>query len=386
MIIKSSHPLSPTVEVLINSKSVNYASISNFEIEVTENEHDMATITMQGIEPYAVTEYLNTAVKITINSGVGRKHTFFGYIVSTEPMIDSKRGLINKSPVHSAKLRCIGASLSMKEVSSKVWDTPTLGNVLQTLAKKHDFSVSYPKDDFKPTRLTQSNESDWEFLRRVTSIYGYSMSAHGTHLNVWDPLKATSRLPSFHSLVTQNVSTGEVPCSVITFSADMGHHSVSGDTSRAFITTLTSRGLIAEIDSNEGEMKEHRSVFDSGFTKPIKHPYRTFGEAKKAVNASQRYRTLYKATAEVTAGAGILPGGIVLLTEYGGEFDGLWYVSGVVHKMGQSMYTTELTLHKNSKKGEEPATAGTTIFEEPPEPYLIMDQWVTSLKKVEEYV
>lgn len=388
MIIKSSHPLSPNVEIVVNGRSVNYSSISNFEIELTENEHDMANIVMQGINPIAVTDYIGAAVKIYINSGIGREHTFFGYIVSTEPVATSSRGLINDSPIHSANLRCIGASLVMKEVSSRVWERPTIGNVLTAMAKKHNFSVSYPRDSFKPTRLTQANESDWSFLRRVADIYGYSMSAHGTHLSVWDPLKAIGRLPSFHALATPSpkVSTGELPGTVLKFNADFGHHSVSGDTSRASITTLTSKGKITKIDAKDEDMGSNRSVFDSAFTKPIKHPYRTFAEARRAVNASQKYRTLYKATAEVTAGAGILPGGVVLLTEYGGDFDGIWYVSSVVHKMGQSMYTTELVLHKNDNNGQEPSTRPTSLFEAPPEPSLIRDRWVTSTKKVLEYV
>lgn len=388
MIIRSSHPLSPSVDVVLNGRSVNYSSISSFEIELTENEHDMATVIMQGINPIAVTDYIGAAIKISINSGVGREHTFFGYVVSTEPMVTSSRGLINDSPVHSTGIRCIGASLVMKEVSSRVWDNPTLGNVLSALAKKHNFSVAYPKDSFKPTRLTQANESDWAFLRRVTDVYGYSMSAHGTHINVWDPLRSSNRLPSFHALVTPTpkISTGELPCTVIKFEADFGHHSVSGDTSRASVTTLTSRGMIAKIDSKDGEMASSRSVFSSAFTKPIKHPYRTFAEAKRAVDASQKYRTLYKAKAEVTAGAGIVPGGIVLLTEYGGDFDGIWYVSSVTHKMGQSMYTTELVLNKNDNNGEEPYAKPTSLFDEPPEPSLVRDRWVTSTKRVLEYV
>lgn len=388
MIIKSSHPLSPFVEVIINNRSVNYSSISNFEIELTENEHDMASITIQGINPIAVTDYIGAAVKLSINSGIGREHTFFGYIVSTEPVATSSRGLINDSPIHSTNLRCIGASLVMKETSSRVWDRPTIGNVLTAMAKKHNFSVTYPKDSFKPTRLAQANESDWSFLRRVADLYGYSISAHGTHISVWDSLRAVGRLCSFHALAVPDpkTSTGELPCTVIKFNADFGHHSISGDTSRASVTALTSRGMITKIDAKDGEMGTSRSVYSSAFTKPIKHPYRTFAEAKRAVESSQKHRTLYKATAEVVAGAGILPGGVVLLTQYGGDFDGIWYVASVTHKMGQSMYTTELVLNKDDNNGEGPPAKPTSLFELPPEPSLVQDRWVTSTKKVLEYV
>lgn len=386
MIIRSSHPLSPSVEVVIDSRSVDYTSISNFDIELTENEHDMATIVMQGIPPEAVTDYIGAAVSLTINSGVGRAHTFFGYIVATEPFIDSKRGLINNSPIHTTKVRCIGASYVMKETASKVWDYPTIGNVVTTLSRKHNFSVSYPKDSFKPTRLTQSNESDWSFLRRVVATYGYCVAAHGTHINVWDPDKAYSRLPSFHVLTTQKATMDETPCAVLKFNADMGHHSSFGDVSRSSITSLNNRGTITKIDAADGDMKRNRSVIASLFDNPIKHPYRTFEEAQRAVDASQRFRTVYNATAEVTAGAGILPGGIVVLAEYGGDFDGVWYVSSVCHRMGNSLYTTELKLHRHNKQGEEPTSKRTELSVEPPKPQLVRNQWVASVKKVNEYV
>lgn len=386
MIIKSSHPLSPLVDIVIDERSVDYTSISGFSIELTENEHDAATITMQGVSPYAITDYISAAVSLTINSGVGRKHTFYGYIVSAEPEVTSKRGRINNSPIHTVNFRCLGASYVMKEVSSRVWDYPTLGAIISEIARKHEFSASYPQDMFKPTRLTQANESDWAFLRRVMDTYGYCMSAHGTHLSVWDPIKAESRLSSFHPLVTTQTNIDELPGSVIKFDAFLGHHSSTGDSSKASITTLSTNGKLSKIKAEDSDMRNNRSVIASVFDKPIKHPYRSFEEGMRAVQSAQRKRPVYEAHAEVTAGAGIIPGGIVMLTEYGTEVDGLWYVSNVNHRMGNSMYTTELKLYKHNKRHESFLVQRAEMANIPPSPVLIGRNWVTSNKEVTAYV
>lgn len=386
MIIKSSHPLSPAVDIVIDSRSVDYTSISGFTIELTENEHDAATITMQGVSPYAITDYLSAAVALTIDSGVGRKQTFYGYIVSAEPEVTSSRGRINNSPIHTVNFRCLGASYVMKDVSSRVWDYPTLGAIISEIARKHEFSASYPQDMFKPTRLTQANESDWAFLRRVMDTYGYCISAHGTHLSVWDPLKAESRLASFHPLITGEANMAETPGAIIKFDAFLGHHSSTGDSSKASITTLSTNGTLSKIRAEDSDMKQNRSVIASMFDKPIKHPYRSFEEGMRAVQSAQRKRPVYEATAEVTAGAGIVPGGIVFLTEYGTEVDGLWYVSSVTHRMGNSMYTTDLKISKHNKRQEEPLVQRAELFSIPPAPVLIGRNWVASNKKVTAYV
>lgn len=386
MIYKSNHPLSPDTIIKINDVFVDYTSISEFTIELTENEHDYATIVINGAPAASVTDFFNAAVYLVIDSGYGRRQEFYGYVVSAEPTSTTKHGLVNNSYIQELKLQCLGASLLMKQVSSRIWDFPTLDNIVSELSLKYKLSASYPKDSFKPTRLTQSNESDWSFLRRVVSTYGYSMSVHGTHLHIWDVFKATRRLPSYHLLLTPQTFSAEHPGMVLKFEAYMGHLSRSGDTSSVINATIDQQGNVIEFAANQGGLKDTRAVKYSLFDQPLKNSYQTFAESERAVEARQRYQTLFRAHAEITAGAGIVPGGIVSLIGYGGEFDGVWYVSSVLHRMTNNMYTTQLELHKNNKTSEESITGALNVFNLPPEPIFVNGKWVSSSEKLEQYV
>lgn len=385
MITKSTHKLSPDTKIIINGVSVNYASISGFTIQLTENEHDFATITIAGAPEQSVTDFFNAAVYLLIDSGIGRRQEFFGYVTGVEPVSSSNLGPVNGSYIQELRLQCLGASMLLKDVDSRVWDLPTLSNIVSELGSKYRISADYPTDSFRPTRLTQSNESDWAFLRRVVERYGYAMSMHGTHLRIWDITQSVRRLPSYHDLISPGTYTGEHPGAVIKFQSQMGHMSLKGDTSRVTNTTLDSQGRIVETSADFSSLQNTRAVTSSLFTTPIKEVFQTEEESMRAIEAKQRNQTLYKAVVEITAGAGVVPGGIVNIVGYGGEIDGLWYVHEVLHKMSTSMYTTELEIHKNSNRSDDLANQVVTVFKSPPATVLENGVWVARDRKVEQY-
>lgn len=386
MIYKSTNPLSPETTIQIEDVFVNYSSISGFEIELTENEHDYATIIINGAPAESVTDFFNKPVYLRINSGPGRLQEFQGYVVSVEPVSMSRMGLVNNSNIQALRLRCLGASYVMKAISSRVWEYPTLENIISDISFKYKFSASYPVTDFRPTRMTQANESDWAFLRRVVETYGYSMSAHGTHIHIWDVAKSTRRLPSYHVLTTSKTNYADRPGMVLEFEADMGQISLSGDSSEIIGNIIDNSGNVVSIAASDGFLKDTRNVRTSLFTNPLKSTYQTLAEVEHAVETQQRYRNMFKARAEVTAGAGIIPGGIVSLNGFEGDFDGVWYVSSVLHKLSNTMYTTELVLFKNNTTYEETISGALSVANTPPDARLLNGKWSSSAPKVETYV
>jgi phage protein D len=385
MITKSLHPLSPNVEFSIDGVAVDYTAVQGMDLYLTENEHDMLSIDIVGLPPRAVTDYLGAGVYVLVDSGYGRSQSFYGYIISTEPQIVTRNGLVNRSPVQITRLNCIGASLNMKTVSSRVWDYPTLGNIIKEMAAKYHFSVDYPKDSFKPTRLVQSSESDWSFLRKVIDTFGYTMSVHGTHMHIWDRDKSVGRLTSYHDLLTMKTDSNNSPCSVMSFSPYLGHLSSLGNSSKTTNTILDREGNVFEMDATNTDIANHKTVLSSKFTIPLKTPYQTVEENIRAIASSERYKSVYRAKAEIAAGGGIVPGGTVNLNKYDSAFDGLWYVSSVHHKIGKEKYVTNLELFKNDDYTQDPEVPNVSNFIKPPTPIMKNGVWVSSLEKVNEY-
>lgn len=385
MITKSLHPLSPNVEISLDGIPVDYTAIQGMDLHLTENEHDMLTIDIAGLPPRAATDYIGAGAYVLIDSGYGRSHKFYGYVISTEPVMVTKDGLVNKSPIQMARLNCIGASLNMKTVRSRVWEYPTIGNILKDIASKYHFSLDYPKDSFKPTRLVQASESDWSFLRRVVDTFGYAVSVHGTHIHVWDRDKSVGRTPSYHVITTLRDQIGTTPCSVISFSPFLGHLSSLGNSSKSANTILDKSGQIFEMDATKTNLAGTKTVESSKFTVPLKAPYQTLEENLRAIAASEKHKSVYRAHTEITAGGGIVPGGIVNLTRYESAFDGLWYVSSVHHKIGKEKYITELELYKNDDYTPDFEMPKVATFVTPPEPEFRNNVWVASVEKINEY-
>ena len=54
------------------------------------------------------------------------------------------------------------------------------------MANTYNFSYSVPNNNYVFPLVSQSGVSDWEFLVSVANQIGYTVTAHGTHLNVYD--------------------------------------------------------------------------------------------------------------------------------------------------------------------------------------------------------
>ncbi len=387
MIIKSLNNAAGKVRFSIDNVLVDYISITEYSLELAANKHDLLTVVIQGIPPRALTDYLGAAVSFSITSGPGRTSSFYGYVIFTEPMHHNRDGLINGSPIQLSKIYCMGASYLLKELNSKVWESPTLSNIMTYFSDKYRFSVDYPKDSYKATRLVQANESDWTFLDRTITQLGYSFSVHGTHMHVWDNYKAAGRVASYHIATVAGKSIDNKPFSVLDFEAQLGRVSASGDSSKSIISLVDTLGVVHTVtDTNDAYTPgSEGSAFSNLFKKPIYETVLTVDEATRRTQGSDKARAIYNAKMKVFAGAGAVPGGLVDLQKFDSEFDGLWYIQEVRHDIKSQNYTTELTLKKYTNGSED--LVKTTVEEqtESPQPILLEDKWVAETVRVLEY-
>ena len=122
MITASSNSLAGDCTFVLFGSPVMYSSVTEYELTLSENKHDILVVTMAGIPPLALTDYIGSPVQFSVGSSPGRSQTFNGYVSYTEPVTHNRDGLVNDSPIQLARLYCLGASYVMKEINSKVWD------------------------------------------------------------------------------------------------------------------------------------------------------------------------------------------------------------------------------------------------------------------------
>ena len=388
MILNSGSPLSPRVSLEIGNVEVNYFSITNYELDLRVNHHDVLTLHVSGIPSKAITDYVGAPVRFGLSSGAGRFQEFVGYVLYVEPEYDSSAPIVNQSMFYTAKIVCFGASVSMKSTKSRVWGATTIYKIAQEIAAQYKFSLSVVRDDFIIRNAVQANESDWEFLGRLCETYGYSMTVHGTHMRIWDPFKAIGRRFSYERLVPPNAYSGATPGSILSFKGTFGYLTPDGESYKYRVSSIDDNGTISMVsDPLSGPVPSWSGYGETPqYTSTLVDSAMSVGEGQKLIEARRKKSFAFNAHVRISAGAGIIPGGIVSVEGYEANFEGLWYVREVRHSIGGSSYSTDLLISRDYNTSGEFLVPPTTLEDLSPEASYVDDSWVASKQTVELYV
>jgi phage protein D len=387
MIIKTNSGLSPDVVITISGVEVDYAAINKITLSLDENKHDICTISIAGLAPKSITDYIDAPVRVFISTGPGREQEFCGYVVYVEPGSNSQAGLVNNSPFQVSNVVCLGTSVSMKGSKNKVWESTSLPIIAQTLAYNYGYSLDVYKDTFEFPRLVQSSESDWAFLLKVCEMYGMRVTVHGTHMHIWDPFKALGRLSSFNKLYTSRSTLDNVPGSILKFTGTFGYLSPEGMSTNFKTASLDRYGTIVEVTS--ASQKDHSwsgNGHSSKFMNEINTTTQTVEEASRKMKEYNRKYFAFNASVQIVGGSGVVPGGVVEVRDYNSNFDGYWYVHSVQHTIGGSQYLTDLKIARDYNTVDEYVIPTVSTVNSPPDPVLINNSWRTSRSMVTLYV
>jgi len=382
MIIKTPYGVSPSIELYISGAAVDYETINAFELELSENKHDMLVLEISGIPPKAITEYWGKPVRLEFRTGANFHHSFYGYVEDIRPFSFTGFGLVNRSPFQTARIVCMGASYNMRGSTSRHWFGYRVSSIAKEIGHKHRFSVDAPSDEYVDDTLVQTNESDWQFLVRYANSLGYKVNSHGTHLHIYRPDSALSRQSSYHvlsTLISKQADIDAAPGNIMEFSGSFSRRNIDGDYKESEIAVI----------GKDNSLYNLRSSTLSNGNGSNRFPNRMDDYADNVAQGNRRLKQEdrssydYYADARVIGVAGCVPGGVVLVDQYASDFDGFWYVQSVKHIVNSRAYVTELRLAKN--KNTEMVFDGTAPFQPPPKPYYDFDQWVSTKARFNEY-
>ena len=269
----------------------------------------------------------------------------------------------------------------MRGMVSRVWANNTLEYVAREFCSTYGLSLDVPKDDLVFENLTQSNESDWQFLVRYCDIMGYCVTVHGTHMHIFDPHKAFGRSTSVHKISTiTRTGSKPSPGQITSFDGKFSRMTIDGTYLDASTTVHTDLGVVFDVSTSDVEKLDVAGEITTSLGTSVN----TYDQAVRLLKSTQREDYDYTATAVVIGLLGSLPGGIVNLDRYDGLFDGLWYVEGVRHFLRTGMFVTTLDLRKN--RVDVLWDKGTQAYSLPPKPTYVNDQWTSSYRTVNVYV
>lgn len=381
MIFKNKFPNAPDVSVVISGVAVDYNSIESVSFELTEDAHDIASITFSGLIPNAITDYVGAPVFISIGISQTRFTSFYGYVSYVSPESITRRGLINNSPIQRATAVCFGASYDMYENKSTVWENVSIPLIVEKLANQYKYSYSVPSDHFTWSRLLQNGISDWDFLKQVCSSVGYCTHVSGTHINIYDPYTLLARkLPYVELLSLRGTNTDPTyaPGRIMEFSGTFGDVTPDGTSADYEYTGIDSSGktvvvpVSTEYSTKLGEVVparyRHYETMNTGSVEML---------TKYAVGRMKK-RYPYNAKVVLTGIPDPIPGSIAKVDNYDSKFDGLWIVKSVKHTVTRSNYLTEVVIATDSTNESTPTLVPTTAFVTPPEPTLLNNTWIAS--------
>jgi len=375
MIVPGTTGVSAKLDLTFDQVAVDYDSIVDIQLQADENLHDYACVTINGIPTRAVNDYVGVNVRFIVSTGANYVHEFFGTVDFVEPVSSASGGLVNGSPFQTAKVHCYGNSYRMRGKTSKVWEHTTLDQMANKLAHRYGFSSSVIKPKRSIPRFVQESESDWEALVRYASVYGYKVTLNGTHLHIYDPLAAMARFRSFHRLSTADVDKVDSPGKVYKFEAMVGRAAVDGIHKDACVTVMDPSGRQYDLTTSKV-----RGTSGGKFTVRENHVVDSYAEGRAIIDAATRSAYDFQATVECLGVAGAYPGGVVDLTGYRSDLDGLWYVSSVKHSVHSGSFTSILEIKKFA---EMPLSfTATQPYSKPPSSVISKGEWVSSRDSV----
>lgn len=381
------HPLgiTPSFDLTVGGVAINYMSIDRMELSMNEGEHDMLVLRMKGIPAKAITDYIGAPVRLVLKRGTAEEQEFVGEVAQVIPESQLNRGAVNRSPFQLADIYCLGASYKMRAPRSRNWGEKTLVEIATQIAEEHKFSLDIPDTAVYHSDTAQINKSDWEFLNEMCDLYGYGLNAHGTHLNIWDPWRATGRQISYHvlrSLKAAGFDPNPKPGVIVSFNGTFSSHSATD----RYATVLDAQGNITTVSSVDMEDSSGLGLaYKTKILKRIDASAKSVQEAELAVKASVRNSIPFRATVEVVGIIDIYPGGIARIEGYDSNFDGLWYIAGVKQVLGGVGMTTTLELVLDSTNEASPTIYNTQRYKKPPEPQFLNGEWVSTNRLINVY-
>lgn len=384
------HPLgvTPSFELSIGGVAVDYTAIDRIEVYMNESEHDMVVLRIRGIPAKAVTDYIQAPVRLELRRGTAERQVFTGEVVEVAPKNLARMGAVNNSPFQVADIVCLGSSIKMRGVKSRVWGERTLTDIATEIADTYRFSIDVPHTTLLHTDTAQINKSDWSFLNELCDTYGFCVSAHGTHLHIWDPYKATGRQISYHILKSVKVTGGDPTPQIGAVLSFNGTFSSRPAVSR-YTDVLDLQGNISSVYSNDLETNDNDSGlgknYRTSYATRLKSSAKSIAEAELNVKAGMRSAVPFSATVEVFGLMEVYPGGLVRIEGFDSFFDSLWYVLNVQQVLSGNGFVTTLDIVNDSTNEESPTLYNTQRYSQPPEPMFKNGEWVATTRTINVY-
>ncbi len=389
MITTNLSPLGITWGIAIDGVPFNKQTVQRIQTSFASNQHDYLVVELVGVPSSYVSNYVDKPIVVYVKINGGKSYNFYGYITQIEGTSSTNEGTVNGSPFQIIKLICLGSSHLLRSNNTLVWENVTLENIVSDIAKDFRLGYSLPKDDYVFKRIIQSEESLWKLLVKACDQLGYEITLTNAHIHIWDRNKALARQPSYNILRGVKIKRNNyspLPGDIVNIETTLGTADVSQQAGDKTVSYIDERGLYVTVDSAQ-------LTTDDGFGTPLESRFYnkltvnvdSFEKATRYIQSKIKKAYPYIADALVFGDPSIVPGGVVKVEGYGGDFDGYWYVTSVTHTLSTDVLMSSLKLEKDGTYDILPKFPIVQRYQETPLPILIKNSWVMKSEYVNVY-
>lgn len=219
-----------------------------------------------------------------------------------------------------------------RERKSKAWESTGVRRVAQDIAQAHGLSLYWDAEDIRLDRIDQRDETDLAFLNRLCQELGLSLKCAEEKIIVYEGRRFDARAP------VATISRGR---------SWLGNYRFKGRAGEVYRACQVSY-FDPDVKRLMTSTYEPPGAPQVGHTLKISQRATSQAEARRRARSELRRHNKHQVEAELTlAGEPGLVGGVTVLVEGFGNYDGKYFAEKAVHRLGEgSVYTTRVDLRK----------------------------------------
>lgn len=260
-----------------------------------------------------------------------------------EPLVDCGDFDVDEieldGPPSQVRIRALAASVmkDLRTARAKAYENTTLAGIVRTVAARHKLNVIGDIEPIPIERVTQLQQEDLKFLKRLAAEYGYAFNVRGDKLTFYrlDALREASPILTLQAVdmarYTFRDRVKELPKK-----ARVSHHKAAA------------KQVVAYEVVSDGQVVAKPSADSLNLNTRAENATQAHAKSKAALHRAQDEAT----TATITVwGNPSLVAGVSVDIEGFGQLSGRYQVAASRHELSRgSGYTTELEL-KRTKLG-----------------------------------
>src|SRR5690348_9049306 len=242
-------------------------------------------------------------------------------------------------------MKCVaaGITLSLRTPQSAAYESQTLLQVAQTVATRHQMTVTGLPQSINVSfaRMTQNQETDLHFLRRLALAHDYDFAIRGSRLVFYSRTALEQTAPVL--TLTRGISgTGFQP--VKSFEFHLRTQSTYKSSSVAYQDPATKQLIAASAQDSTVPTGD-----DLHIVMRCENPQQAQLKARSALHDANMAQVTGRIELEGTT---LLVAGVNVAIQGFGNFDGRYHVESSKHVLSRSSgYTTEVEIRQLQTQG-----------------------------------